>query len=110
MFRYKNMEEKVLFIDTSSNKEITIGLEINGNDDRITNVLESHRDQVVLPLILELLNKHGCSLSDLTGIRVVVGPGSFTGLRVGVAVANALSYALKIPVNGSMSPVEPTYS
>ena len=100
----------ILFINTSSNKEITIGLEINGEKDEITKVLESHRDQVVLPLILELLQTHGLQITDLTGITVDTGPGSFTGLRVGVSVANALSYALQIPVNGLNTPVEPSYS
>lgn len=39
--------------------------------------------------------------SDLTGVVVFVGPGSFTGLRIGIAFANALAYALKIPVYGT---------
>ncbi|MDE2025075.1 MAG: tRNA (adenosine(37)-N6)-threonylcarbamoyltransferase complex dimerization subunit type 1 TsaB [Patescibacteria group bacterium] len=104
------MGRNVLFLDTASNKEITIGIEINGRKDEIIKILESHRDQVVLPLILELLQKHGLQLRDLHEITVVTGPGSFTGLRVGVAVANALGYALQIPVNGSHTPVEPIYS
>lgn len=37
----------------------------------------------------------------ITAIEVNTGPGSFTGTRVGVAVANALGFALDIPVNGS---------
>ena len=102
--------KNILFIDTSSNKEITIGVTINGKEDKITRVLISHRDQVVLPMILEVLDKHKLVLKDISEIMVATGPGSFTGLRVGVAVANALSYSLQIPVNGSMTPVEPTYS
>ena len=37
---------------------------------------------------------------DLKEVEVEIGPGSFTGLRVGVSVANALGYSLNIPVNG----------
>ena len=69
--------------------------------------------QIVLPMITELLTQKGKSLNDLTEIEVFTGPGSFTGLRVGVSIANALGYALKIPVNGKepskLEIVEPIY-
>jgi len=48
--------------------------------------------------INELLQAHGKSLSDINGILVFKGPGSFTGLRIGFTVANALSYSLQVPV------------
>lgn len=102
--------KNILCIDTSSNQEVIIGIEKDRNKEEIKKVLESHRDQVVLPLILQILQTHGLHLADLNEIRVHTGPGSFTGLRVGVAVANALGYALNIPVNGLQAPVEPTYS
>lgn len=35
---------------------------------------------------------------DITGLIVFVGPGSFTGLRIGLSFANALAYALNIPI------------
>lgn len=66
--------------------------------------------QVVLPLIERLLKKHKLALQDIDGIEVKPGPGSFTGVRVGVSVANALSFALGIPVNGGKILVEPIYS
>lgn len=46
----------------------------------------------------ELLAKQKLSLDDLTGLVVFEGPGSFTGLRIGHTVANALAYSLSIPV------------
>lgn len=48
--------------------------------------------------IEEILNKSSISYEDLTGIAVFKGPGSFTGLRIGMSVANALSYTLNVPV------------
>lgn len=48
--------------------------------------------------IEELLSKANMSYEELNGIAVFKGPGSFTGLRIGISVANSFAYALKIPV------------
>ena len=59
----------------------------------------------------QILKKHQKTLGDLSEIEINLGPGSFTGLKVGVAVANALGWALKIPINGKKvgELVEPKY-
>ena len=46
----------------------------------------------------EILNKSSISLKDVQGIVVFQGPGSFTGLRIGISVANALAYSLNAPI------------
>jgi tRNA threonylcarbamoyladenosine biosynthesis protein TsaB len=89
-----------LLIDTSDNKRIIVGLRMDGKEDLIEQELGKQRAQVVLPLIEKLLLKHQLSLKDLSGIEVHTGPGSFTGLRVGISIANTLGYTLKIPING----------
>jgi tRNA threonylcarbamoyl adenosine modification protein YeaZ len=90
----------VLFIDTSSNEKISVGLKFDSKKEILERDVDKRKAQAVLPMVDELLKKHSLSLSDLTMIEVVEGPGSFTGLRVGAAIANALAFALKIPVNG----------
>lgn len=50
--------------------------------------------------ILELLASSNLTLSDIAGIIIFSGPGSFTSLRIGHATANALADGLKIPVVG----------
>jgi tRNA threonylcarbamoyladenosine biosynthesis protein TsaB len=53
--------------------------------------------------LTELLGQHGLSLSDVTGYAVGLGPGSFTGLRIGLATVKALAYAQRRPVGGASS-------
>ena len=45
-----------------------------------------------------LLHDNGCSLADLAAVAVTAGPGSYTGLRVGMATAKGLCYSLGIPL------------
>ena len=54
--------------------------------------------QKILPLIEELLQETGVSQSDLGSVGVINGPGSFTGMRIGVAIAQGLGFANQIPV------------
>lgn len=55
----------------------------------------------ILSRLEELLTKQNAAWTDMSGIVVFRGPGSFTGLRIGITVANALAYSLSIPVVGT---------
>jgi tRNA threonylcarbamoyladenosine biosynthesis protein TsaB len=59
-----------------------------------------NHSELLMPNIAELLVTAEKSRTDLTAIAVSIGPGSFTGLRIGLAAAKALSYALSIPILG----------
>ena len=50
-----------------------------------------------------LLKQHGKSLQDIEGIACYQGPGSFTGLRIGLSTANAFAYSLNVPICGAMN-------
>jgi tRNA threonylcarbamoyladenosine biosynthesis protein TsaB len=56
--------------------------------------------QQLLPLIDKMLRKIGKSVQDISEIEVNLGPGSFTGLKVGCSIGNCLGFLLEIPVNG----------
>lgn len=55
---------------------------------------------ILIPSIENIVNFTGYKLSELGGIAVAIGPGSFTGLRIGLATAKGLSFALSIPLVG----------
>ena len=56
--------------------------------------------EALLSLIEDILANRSLRFSDLTGLVIASGPGSFTGLRIGAATLNALAYALEIPIVG----------
>ncbi|MDR0548922.1 MAG: tRNA (adenosine(37)-N6)-threonylcarbamoyltransferase complex dimerization subunit type 1 TsaB, partial [Deltaproteobacteria bacterium] len=61
--------------------------------------LASH-GQTLAPLVQEVLTQNTLTPKELDLLAVGLGPGSFTGLRVGLALAKGLSFALKIPALG----------
>lgn len=103
---------KVLFIDTTDNKKIKVGLKINRKAFYLSSSPTALKSQIVLLLIDKLLKKHKLQIKDINQIEINQGPGSYTGIKVGVSVANALGFSLKIPVNGKKvgDLVEPLYN
>lgn len=89
-----------LYINTKEQNKITVALKENDKVVKSLSAQNKFGSQVLLPLIHKLLKSLRMDLKDLEGIEVETGPGSFTGLRVGVSVANALGFALGMPVNG----------
>ncbi len=61
---------------------------------------EAHRqlaDTIHLKM-LQLLEQNSKKWEDIQGVAIFKGPGSFTGLRIGMSVANALAFSLKVPI------------
>ena len=89
---------KILSIDTSTDYlsvAITDGAKTLARYHR-----PSHRNhsRLLVPTISNLVKNAGLKLKDIDGLCVSVGPGSFTGLRIGVVTVKALAYALDKPV------------
>lgn len=101
----------ILLIDTTSNEIIKVGININGEIHNTEQKLDKKKSQALLPLIEEILKEKKLKLQDISGIQINPGPGSFTGIRVGLTIANTLAFLLKVPVNGKKvgETVEPVY-
>lgn len=90
----------VLGIDTSGKN---LGLAICHDGQLLYSSLSKPglRHGEILQNVLEnFLSGNGISFRDLTGISVTIGPGSFTGLRIGLTAAKGYSYSLQIPLAG----------
>ena len=61
---------------------------------------QHHHTVELAPAIKQIFTRTGTPSSDLTGIAVAIGPGSFTSLRIGLAAAKGFALALKIPLVG----------
>lgn len=90
----------ILHIDTSSNV-CSVGLSINEN---LIDLIEenegySHAEKLHL-FIQSILSNQKIKPEDLTAIAVNKGPGSYTGLRIGVTSAKGIAFALNIPLIG----------
>jgi tRNA threonylcarbamoyladenosine biosynthesis protein TsaB len=95
------MKNIIVLIDTTNNKEVMVGLRADGKEIIKRQPLDTRRAQVVLPMVEELLKENSLHLEDISEIEVNPGPGSFTGIRVGLSIANTLGFLLNIPVNGN---------
>jgi tRNA threonylcarbamoyladenosine biosynthesis protein TsaB len=95
----------LLLVTDTSGKNGTVALaragERNPRDSELVEVVPLAGGMFsaqLVPQIAALLQKHGLSKTDMDGFVVVSGPGSFTGLRVGLAAIKALAEILKKPI------------
>lgn len=91
--------DNILYIDTRDNRKIVVCLERDGEKFKIESKATKQKAQATLPLIEKALKRVKMSFSDIDEITVEKGPGSFTGLRVGISIANALGFALGKKIN-----------
>lgn len=87
-----------LFIDTHF-KDIQICL-FNGDELLNKKIIKNAKSTSVetMPAIIDVLNMSNITIHDINKIAVIKGPGSFTGIRIGVTIAKVLAYSLNIPI------------
>ncbi|MBS4202321.1 tRNA (adenosine(37)-N6)-threonylcarbamoyltransferase complex dimerization subunit type 1 TsaB [Bacillus sp. FJAT-49732] len=94
---------KILAIDTSND---CLGIALISEEkiigEYITNIKKNHSVRV-MPAIERLLSDCETQTSDLSKIVVAQGPGSYTGVRIGVTIAKTMAWSLEIPLVGVSS-------
>lgn len=91
----------ILAIDTSTNiGTVAIYDNKKGVVGEITLNVKQNHSAITMTTIDTLFNLTGIDKKEIDKIAVSTGPGSFTGIRIGVALAKGLAYALKKPIAG----------
>jgi tRNA threonylcarbamoyladenosine biosynthesis protein TsaB len=89
----------LLGIDTATDLASVALVQPGGKEPLEENLLGARRHAAALvPMVESLLRRAGASLDDVRGVALSDGPGSFTGLRVGAAMAKALVHARQLPL------------
>lgn len=101
-----------IHIDTSKVKHVRLTFHDGKKEEHVEATIDRSQAQAVLPLIDLALQQRGKTLSDIEEVSVVTKGESYTGIRVGVAIANVLAFTLHIPVNHQKLKtfVEPSYT
>ena len=89
---------KILAIESAS---ITASCAVSDGDSILGEFTLNHKkthSEKLMPLIEELMSELGIKLQDIDVIAVSEGPGSYTGLRIGAAIAKSMAYAANIPI------------
>lgn len=93
---------KILAIDAAT-EGCSVALNINGDIISKFEVAPQKHSKLLLPFVDEILAEAGIDLSQVDFIAYGQGPGSFTGVRIGVSVTQGLAFALDLPVVGVSS-------
>ncbi|MDP3142744.1 MAG: tRNA (adenosine(37)-N6)-threonylcarbamoyltransferase complex dimerization subunit type 1 TsaB [Candidatus Omnitrophota bacterium] len=93
---------KLLAFD-SSTANFSLALSRNGLLREENHLLGNNLSGRIIPVIKSFLKNARLSLKDINGFAVGIGPGSFTGLRIGLAVAKGLAFGLRRPLVGICS-------
>jgi hypothetical protein len=97
----KSATEKILFIDTSTNNSTVVVLNSDKMLDKVVWDGSGELSDSLLMKIEEILKNSNLNLLDISLIAVNPGPGSYTGLRIGISTVNAISWSTKIPISSA---------
>jgi tRNA threonylcarbamoyladenosine biosynthesis protein TsaB len=88
----------ILLINTAL-EEASVGIAVDGKlIDQLSNTIQKEHASFLHPAIEFICKRNGITLKDLKAVSVVNGPGSYTGLRVGLSAAKGICYANQLPL------------
>lgn len=90
----------VLAIDTATRRLSVALVDSSGCIAEVNDESERIHSERLLPAIEATFNQAGLNLEDLTGVALAIGPGSFTGLRIGLATVKGLAFGSSLPIIG----------
>ena len=90
----------ILSIDTSSTDLSVALVNENGSLGLVEENMLRGQGEALIPYIQSMMQQAGLPMNAVEGVAVAVGPGSFTGVRVGLSTARGIGLALDIPVYG----------
>ena len=88
---------KILTIDVTSPKLVVAAYDGSKASYKISEESGKKHNALVMPYIESVLNDLNMSIKDIDVFSCVIGPGSFTGIRIGIATMKALSFAMNKP-------------
>ena len=94
---------KILAVDTATKSCSVAIIEAGSLSAELTTLKDQTHSKHLMELIHNGLGMSGFSAADLDGLAVTIGPGSFTGLRIGISTIKGLAHALDKPVVGISS-------
>ena len=94
---------KILGLDTSTMMTTCAVMEDDILLGEFSLSLDMSHSEALIPMIGELLGNLGMKIADMDGFAVSTGPGSFTGLRIGLATAKAFAHVTEKPIVGVSS-------
>ncbi|AMH19359.1 putative metal-dependent protease molecular chaperone [Hafnia paralvei ATCC 29927] len=93
------MSTRILAIDTAT-EACSVALWNNGEKHALFEICPREHTQRILPMVQQILAESGVSLNQLDALAFGRGPGSFTGVRIGIGIAQGLAMGADLPMIG----------